>query len=338
MKKRCNTTANVVLVVLFSTCAYLSAMQLADDFTYTENEIPNLIVIEQYNGQQRTIKNEELQIPSKKSLVMATLTRNNGRFLKEWITFHILMGFEFFIIFDHKSTDNTNSIMAPFIKSGRAILIHSADSFTECGYNITTGRNRQTKCQLAVFNYALQKARGKTEWLATFDIDEFLWTPQNSPPLIELLRTDFKHVSVLSITAFVFGNNHFEKSFQGLVTATHTRRAGPAGLIWNDNDELRYGRKTLFRSKCVSYVGIHSVLSRCSSHKRIEPSDNRLRMNHYRYLSTADQHAKANLNGNVETDDHEDINSMTNEVEDTGIQYIVPSLTKAMSQYDEIKI
>jgi hypothetical protein len=56
-------------------------------------------------------------------------------------------------------------------------------------------------------------------------------------------------------------------------------------------------------------------------------------MNHYRYLSTTEQQEKANENGNTEVGVNELIDQMTNEVKDTGIQYIIPSLTKAMKHH-----
>jgi hypothetical protein len=51
-------------------------------------------------------------------LAMAAIVKNEGRYLREWIEFHRLMGVEHFYIYDNGSTDNTPEILEPYVRTG----------------------------------------------------------------------------------------------------------------------------------------------------------------------------------------------------------------------------
>lgn len=72
---------------------------------------------------------EKNAIPRNIFLAGVTLVLNKGRYIREWIVFHKLMGFDFFLIFDHGSTDNTSAMLQPFIKEGSVVMLHARDSF-----------------------------------------------------------------------------------------------------------------------------------------------------------------------------------------------------------------
>lgn len=45
-------------------------------------------------------------------------TKDNGRFLPEWIAYHKAIGVDEITIYDDKSVDNTAEILQPFIDAG----------------------------------------------------------------------------------------------------------------------------------------------------------------------------------------------------------------------------
>ena len=52
----------------------------------------------------------------KLSIIM--MYRDEGRYLKEWIEFHLMVGVEHFYLYDRMSTDNSMAVLQPYIEQG----------------------------------------------------------------------------------------------------------------------------------------------------------------------------------------------------------------------------
>jgi hypothetical protein len=286
------------------------------------------ILLREVNGSHSLHADLSHLIPHGLTLAVVTLVHNEGRYLREWIEFHLLMGVQLFIIFDDNSTDNTPSIVTPYIQSHVVLLVHAKDSFYECAHrNPHRSSHLQADCQRAAFNYARSQLIGRTAWMGNFDVDEFIYTPENAPPLQDILENAYKDYDRISVTGLVFGsNNHSRPTKQPVIEAfTRCARMDPA----LDQNGYRFGHKELYRPERVFSSDIHNTLcwpGICQT-AVVSPLADDIRMNHYQYKSREERRAKALLNGNSVIEIDSTREAVLDEVEESGIQYIIPKLT-----------
>lgn len=91
-------------------------------------------------------------------LSVCAIAKNEGPYFKEWIEWHLHHGVEKFYIYDNESTDGTEEILEPYIKSG---IVE---------YKSWPGYRRQ----LAAYDDCLKNYRFNSRWIAFIDLDEFI--------------------------------------------------------------------------------------------------------------------------------------------------------------------
>ena len=191
-------------------------------------------------------------------LTLATMIKNQRRWLREWLEFNLMNGIEHFIIYDNESTDLPLEILQPYIDRGLITYIPwppktipppkkfrtklerwqyrwLRDALETCldhGWVL----HRQGPCQLAAFMDAVQRTKnGVSRWLAIWDIDEFIFPKERSNfrTLAELLRRRFSDADHIKIWGNVFGTSgHIEHAAErkpgsrlpALVTEEYTYR------------------------------------------------------------------------------------------------------------------
>lgn len=94
----------------------------------------------------------------KYTLSMCSIFKNEGVFLKEWIEYHLLIGFDHFYLYNNNSDDNYIEVLSPYIEKGIVTLI---DWPMQCG-------------QVPSYEHFYNEYRYETKWCAFFDLDEFL--------------------------------------------------------------------------------------------------------------------------------------------------------------------
>lgn len=104
-------------------------------------------------------------------LTVCAIVKNEGPYFCEWIEWHRAQGVEKFYIYDNESTDETKSVLAPYIESG---IVE---------YNYFPGRNRQ----LPAYDDCFKRHRLDARWIAVIDLDEFI------VPVTDKSITDFLH-------------------------------------------------------------------------------------------------------------------------------------------------
>lgn len=116
----------------------------------------------------------------KTQLAIAAIIKNEGPYLEEWICYHRLIGVEKFILYDNESTDDTRSILEPYIEKGIV------------DYRLMKGRQRQ----LEAYNDALSRYYKKVKYLAVIDADEFICLDEGGA-LLSYLNMFFSNKSKL---------------------------------------------------------------------------------------------------------------------------------------------
>ena len=137
-------------------------------------------------------------------LIGVAMMRNKGEHLVEWLEFHLLQGFDKFIIYNHLGTDDTPLILAPYIKLGLVELVtwpidFEAVNAGKTGPRVWPDDTLRVKfekvyyeecleikdtwhlhggCQRSAMMDAVARYRYRTEWISMFDVDEFFYSPE----------------------------------------------------------------------------------------------------------------------------------------------------------------
>lgn len=122
-------------------------------------------------------------------LSLAAIVRDEGPYLREWLSYHRLIGVERFYIYDNESRDDTRKLLEPWIERGLVI------------YRYVAGN----RMQMPAYSDAVYSARFTTQWLALLDADEFL-VPLCGDDLRRFLRGFEKHPA-LGINWIMFDSN-----------------------------------------------------------------------------------------------------------------------------------
>lgn len=111
---------------------------------------------------------QDRNLPSR--LTVCAVIKNEGRYLTEWIWYHILHGVDNFIIYDNNSTDNTKKVLQPFID--RNIVTYA---FKE---DVPSDNQMHNTIQGELIHDCFGKDSSllpPSEWIAHFDIDEYVY-------------------------------------------------------------------------------------------------------------------------------------------------------------------
>lgn len=161
----------------------------------------------------------------KHNLAVCAIFQNEGRFLKEWLEFNILIGVEHFYLYNNYSTDNYLEILQPYIDAGivdcidwpysqqgvneKGIMVMANQILAKqhCGNSIQ-GRVRG-RAQVLAYNHCLDNIRGKVKWLMLIDIDEFLF-PVKCDNLNEFLK-DYEEFAAIGVPWIMFGTSDIDR-------------------------------------------------------------------------------------------------------------------------------
>lgn len=141
-------------------------------------------------------KNEEQY-----DVAVCAIFQNEAPYLKEWVEFHRLVGVKHFYLFNNLSTDDYQTVLEPYVKTGLVELIQWPYEPNE-----SEGWNR---IQCNAYNHALQLAYGRVKWLAVLDVDEFLF-PVKVKTLSEFLL-DYEFCAGLVVNWQMYGTSGVDK-------------------------------------------------------------------------------------------------------------------------------
>ena len=143
-------------------------------------------------------------------LSICAIFKDEAPYLPEWIEFHRLVGVERFFLYDNLSVDGGKKVLEPWVRAGVA-------SISDCSIPLSQGG------QSLAYADALERARGRTRWLAFIDLDEFLFSP-GPIPLPDVLREYEQHPGVV-VNWQVYGSCGLTTRTDGLVIESFVKRA-----------------------------------------------------------------------------------------------------------------
>ena len=144
--------------------------------------------------------------------VTAFLHKDDGRYLKEWLDYHLLAGVEHFYLYDNAPVDETSELLKPYVEA------EQVDYFPVQGELM----------QIPAYNDAARRFRFVTRYMAFIDVDDFLF-PKTEQSIVEvadeILSRD-ERAAALVVNQQVFGSNAQESAdFNQGVLDRFTRRA-----------------------------------------------------------------------------------------------------------------
>ena len=139
-------------------------------------------------------------------LSLCLICKDENDYLFEWLDYHILMGVDFFYIYDNGSQISLRETLIVYIERGWVTVVDIQGE----------------AMQLFAYDHCLQTFGAKTFWLGFIDTDEFL-IPKTTLDLKELLK-DYETYGGLAVSSLFFGSNgHQEHPEEGQI-ASYTRR------------------------------------------------------------------------------------------------------------------
>jgi Glycosyltransferase family 92 len=135
------------------------------------------------------------------NLAICAIFQDEAPYLKEWIEFHRLIGFEHFYLYNHRSQDNYREELSPYIESGLVEL----KNVNKIATDIEVFNPLQCKC----YTECLIQARGACKWLAFIDIDEYLFPVERQSLLVVL--QEYEKYGGVGVNWRVFGSSRVWK-------------------------------------------------------------------------------------------------------------------------------
>lgn len=202
----------------------------------------------------------------KYNLSITSIMKNEGRYLKEWLDYHILVGVNKFYLYDNESTDNTTEILKPYIEQGIVDYVY------------WPGKNQQS----ITYVDSLKRHKQETKYMAIIDLDEFI-VPVNYYTVPEYLATlpDFAQ---LVIGWEQYGSSGYKHAQPGLLIENYKKHA-----------DKSWGIKSIVNPRLVTSITnphAHNVagfiidengkkLGRIIQTEKRNITTNKIRCNHY---------------------------------------------------------
>jgi len=143
-------------------------------------------------------------------LGVTSIQRNRGKWIVEWLAFHMLMGFRHFYIYTHLCDDDTE---AKLLKLARH-------------YDIQVYRmGQQALPQLTAYQHAYDTHGADMDWMAFIDGDEFLQPAEGMEIATALSGFDGAPLSALAAYWICYGSNGHLQDPDGLVVKDYPRHS-----------------------------------------------------------------------------------------------------------------
>lgn len=218
-------------------------------------------------------------------VAICAIAKNEGKYLAEWVAFHHLTGFGPIRVYSHESTDDSDRVLTQL--AARDLVEWEPWSAPP-----------DKKPQWLAYEDGLAQLRGRAEWIAFIDIDEFLVTPQHAS--IQAFLHDHQDLEALAVNWKMFGSSGLRTHEPGLVIERFTQCAPRQ---YRGNRAV----KTLARLDAIDVPRVHTCQFRRGVRYRTitgeeiaagagtssDVSHDAIRVNHYFTRSLEEWQAKA---------------------------------------------
>lgn len=208
--------------------------------------------------------------------------RNEAPYLREWIEYHRMIGFEAFLLMNDNSTDDTQCILEAYSEEG--IVIRMPDDFQNISQDLYE-RNDYVfdACADYLQNYQ-DRFDAKRTWMSTHDTDEFVWFNKKKGEhetlnkalhnLVSSRKTKAESVFVPRLVVGSSGHDHYEP---GLVIERFNHRFDYDSCDGRKRDKKRdkglEKKRDKSRQRRRLFDHYHPI-SYCEEHTKKDSTDN----------------------------------------------------------------
>lgn len=174
-----------------------------------------------------------------KNLTIVTMSQNEGNNLEEWIDFHVKQGVDFFVIYDHNSTDSTRDVLKKYPPSLVRVI------------PLTIIEPHSARVHMA--REMMRESKKYTRFCAFTDVDEYLFSPvkhKNAREMIESVFESDKYIGGIGVNWLTFGTR--------CETLEEELRLQPRGIVENcthradKSHSVNHHIKTVFRPHALA--------------------------------------------------------------------------------------
>ena len=230
------------------------------------------------------------------NLAVVAIFKDEARYLREWLDYHLIAGVEHFYLYNNNSTDNFAEVLAPYVAANIVTLTDLPG----------------IAMQVPAYDDAIEKYRFECKYLAFIDLDEFIF-PKTGESIFETVDEIFsreENIAAVGINWQCFGSNNLQTAdYSRGVLERFTRRA-PDDWTFINSDSIKDGNiyiKSIVNPRRVDYffgphyatyfTGMKSVNARGNETYRAgsQPIDTeKIVINHYCVKSLEEFTAKVN--------------------------------------------
>jgi hypothetical protein len=154
---------------------------------------------------------------------IVSIFRDESKYLKEWVEFHLLVGVDKFYLVNNNSIDNFDEVLSTYISSGVVVL---SNITTEITNNTPGFHNEQI-----IVNEWIRKMNeivmsSNDDWVIHISTDEFLFPTEKNNIKDVLINYD-NNVGEISVNWTLFGNNNVYLNENDLLIEKLTRSSQP---------------------------------------------------------------------------------------------------------------
>ena len=173
-------------------------------------------------------------------LAAMVVFKNEKRYLKEWIEFHLKSGLEHFYFFDNMSEDNPEEILKPYIDEGIVTL-----------EKLETDLIENPECSPHRTHFKVEYGENN-QWVLFIDLDEYCY-PLKEKNLKVFIESNNAEVSQILIPCVIYGDNKQVK-YEPKPTIERFNRRCPVGCQYN----VPYHFKPLVRiNDVIGFINSH---------------------------------------------------------------------------------
>lgn len=205
-------------------------------------------------------------------LGLTSLQRNRRPWLVEWLAFHMLVGFERFYLYVHKSTDGSAETLLRLARH-YPIQVHALED--------------DDRPQLRAFQHAHNTYGAEVDWMAYLDGDEFLYSPRHALLQDALQPFVDQPLSALAAWWMHHGSNGHVDEPRGLLLEQYPRHARPDFIPNRHVKSIVRGKEPVKVTGAHVFEtlrGTYDEQRRLITHghmPELMPSYEELRINHY---------------------------------------------------------
>ena len=179
-------------------------------------------------------------------LAIAAILKDEGRYLKEWLDYHLAAGVDHFYLYDNDSTDNQAEVVKPYVEAGLVDYIPMPGE----------------AMQFAACNDAIKRFKFHCRYMALIDADEFIYpkTGQSIAEVVDEILSGDTKAAGLAIHWQVYGSNGQDKAdYSRGVLERFTRRAKsdwylPANTVGNFYAQGNCYVKNIVNPRRVNFI------------------------------------------------------------------------------------